>query len=131
MFYLTCKQNITPLSLLVGMTVKRWFCCCYSLFIVLPLFVVLCVRSLFCYAVLCVLSSFAVISLGMRRLIALLLLSFNSVLMAVTVLCFFLTILCVGLQCVFVTFPHILTCFFIYSLDVTVILTTSSQPNPC
>ena len=55
---------------------RRWFCCC--LFIVCSLFIAasivcgcFCVRSLFCYAVLCVLSSFAIILLGKSELVAL------------------------------------------------------------
>ena len=43
----------------------------YSLFIVVPFFVGAVVWSLFCFAVLCVLSSFAIISPGKRELVAL------------------------------------------------------------
>ena len=42
--------------------------------LLLPLFVFFCGRSLFWYAELCVLSSFAIISLGKRELVALFLL---------------------------------------------------------
>ena len=49
-----------------------------------------CVTSLFCYAVLWVLSSFAIISLAKRKLVALPFLS-SRCLAAVTVLCLFLT----------------------------------------
>ena len=59
-----------------------------------------CVRSLFCYAVLCVLSSFVIISLGKRELVALL---YSHV--VVVALCLFLTVPWVGLQCVIVAFP--------------------------
>ena len=60
-------------------SIKLWtyeFChlfLLYSLFSVAPIVLVFCVRSLFCYAVLGVLSSFAIIPLRKRELIALLL----------------------------------------------------------
>ena len=57
-----------------------------------------------------VLSGFAIISLGKRELVALLLLSFCCH-VAVSGLCFFLTVPWVGLQCVIGAFPghtHIL-----------------------
>ena len=60
-------------------------------------------RSLVCCAVLCVLSSFAIISLGKKELIALLLLSFGE-LVAVIVICLSLTVQWVSLQCVIVAF---------------------------
>ena len=55
------------------------------------------VKSLFCFAVLCVLSSFTIISLGKRELVALLLLS-SLCLVTDFVLCLFLMLLWVGLQ---------------------------------
>ena len=75
-----------------------WFCCC--------LFSV-CGRrgdsSLFCYALLCVLSSFAINSHGIRELFALHLLS-SSRHVAVNILCLFPMVSCVGLRCVIVIF---------------------------
>ena len=70
----------------------------------LSLFVGLLCRSLFWYSLLCVLSRFAIILTRKRELIALLLLSFKC-LVIVNVLCFFLTVLWVGLQGVIVVFP--------------------------
>ena len=64
---------------------------------------VLC-RSLFWYALLYVLSSFAIIMTWKRELVALLLLSFIC-LMTVIVLCLFLMVLWVGMRCVIVEFP--------------------------
>ena len=58
-----------------------------------------CVRSLFCCAVLCVISSFAIISLRKREQVALL------YFVTVRVLCPFSTVLWFGLQCVIMTFP--------------------------
>ena len=55
-----------------------------------------CVGSLFCYAVLCVLSSFAIIPLGKRKLVALLLLC-SGCHIAVIALCLFLMVPWVGL----------------------------------
>ena len=63
----------------------------YSLFIVVPIFVGEVVWSLFCFAVLCVLSSFAIISLGKRELVALILLS-SWCHVAVFVRCLFLAV---------------------------------------
>ena len=60
--------------------------------------------SLFCYALLCVHSSFAIILKRKRKLVALLLLSYRSI-VAVDVLWLFLTVPLVGLQCVIVVFP--------------------------
>ena len=54
----------------------------------------------FCYALLCVLSSFAIISLGIRELFALHLLSSRRH-VAVNILCM---VPCVGLRCVIVMF---------------------------
>ena len=64
---------------------------------------VLCL-SLFCYALLCVHSSFAIILKRKRKLVALLLLS-NRCIVNVNVLWLFLTVPLVGLQCVIVVFP--------------------------
>ena len=60
--------------------------------------------SLFCYALLCVLSSFAIILKRKRELVALLLLP-NGCLVTVNVLWLFLTVPWVGRQCVIVVFP--------------------------
>ena len=63
-----------------------------------PLFVG--VLYLFCYALLCVHSSFAM----KRKLVTLLLLSYICI-VAINVLWLFLTVPWVGLQCVIVVFP--------------------------
>ena len=60
--------------------------------------------SLFWYALLCVLSSFAIIWKRKRELVALLLLSYGC-LVTVYVLWLFLTVPWAGLQCVNVVFP--------------------------
>ena len=61
------------------------------------------VWSLFCCALLCVVSSFAIISLGKRELIGLLSgLLFNF---PVSVQCLFLAVPWIGLQCAIATFP--------------------------
>ena len=66
-----------------------------------PLFVGL---SLFCYALLCVHSSFVIILKRKRKLVALLLLS-NRCIATVNVLWLFLALPWVGLNCVIVVFP--------------------------
>ena len=66
-----------------------------------PLFVVFLRLFLFCYALLCIHSSFAIILMGKRKLDALLLLSYRYIL-TIYVLWFFLTVPWVGLQCVIV-----------------------------
>ena len=60
--------------------------------------------SLFCYALLCVHSSFAIILGRNRKLVALLLLSYRCINTG-NVLWLFLTVPWVGLQCVIVVFP--------------------------
>ena len=60
--------------------------------------------SLFCCALLCVLSSFAIILRRERELVALLLLSYGC-LVTVNILCLFLAVPWVGLRCVLVVFP--------------------------
>ena len=60
--------------------------------------------SLFCYALLCVHSSFAIILKRKRKLVALLLLSYRCI-VTINVLCLFLTVPCAGLQYVIVVFP--------------------------
>ena len=64
---------------------------------------VLCL-SLFCYALLCVHSSFAIILKRKRKPVALLLLSYRRI-VTINVLWLFLMVLWVGLQCVIVVFP--------------------------
>ena len=64
---------------------------------------VLCL-SLFCYELLCILSSFAIILKRKRKLVALLLLSYNCI-VTVNVQWFFLMVPWAGLQCVIVVFP--------------------------
>ena len=64
---------------------------------------VLCL-SLFCYALLCVHSIFAIILKRKRKLAALLLLSYICI-VTINVLWLFLTVPWVDLQCVFVVFP--------------------------
>ena len=64
---------------------------------------VLCL-TLFCYALLCVHSSYAIILETKRKLVALILLSYRCI-VTITVLWLFLTVPCVGLQCVIVVFP--------------------------
>ena len=75
---------------------------------------VLCL-SLFWHALLCVLSSFAIILKRKRELVALLLLSYKCI-VTVYVVWLFLTMLWVGLQCVIVVFPDH-THFFNQQLD--------------
>ena len=69
-----------------------------------PLFVRVLCSSLFCYALLCVHSSFAIILKRTRKLVALLLLSYRCV-VTINVLCLFLAVPWVGLQYVIVVFP--------------------------
>ena len=64
---------------------------------------VLCL-SLFCYALLCVHSSFAIILKRKRKPVALLFLSYRRI-VTINVLWLFLMVLWVGLQCVIVVFP--------------------------
>ena len=64
---------------------------------------VLCL-SLFCYALLCVHSSFAIILKRRRKLVVLLILSYRYI-VTVNVLWLFLMLPWVGLQCVSVVFP--------------------------
>ena len=64
---------------------------------------VLCL-SLFCYALLCVHSSFGIILKKKRKLVVLLLLSYRCII-TINVLRHFFTVPWVGLQCVLVVFP--------------------------
>ena len=74
------------------------------LLLYLPLFVGVLCLSLFCYALLCVHSSFAIILKRKRKLVALRLLFYRCI-VVVNDLWLFLTGLWVGLQCVIVVFP--------------------------
>ena len=69
-----------------------------------PLFVGILCLSLFCYTLLCILSSFAIILKRKRTLVALLFLSHRCII-SINGLLFFLAVLFVGLQCVIVVFP--------------------------
>ena len=78
-----------------------------------PLFVGVLCLSLFCYALLCVHSNFAIILKRKRKLVALLLLSYICI-VTVHALCLFFMVPYVGLQCVLVVFPdhtHLLLSF--------------------
>ena len=68
-----------------------------------PLLVGVLCLFLFCYALVCVHSSFAIILKRKRKLVALLLLSYRCI-VYLNVIWLFLTELWVGLQCVFVVF---------------------------
>ena len=70
-----------------------------------PLFVGVLSLSLFCYALLCIHSSFAFILKRQRKLVALLLLSYRCI-VAINVLWLFLKVPRVGLQCVIVVFSE-------------------------
>ena len=69
-----------------------------------PLFVGVLCLSLFCYALLCVHSTFAIILKRKRKLFALLLLSYRCII-TINVLWLFLALPWAGLQCVIVVFP--------------------------
>ena len=69
-----------------------------------PLFVGVLCLSLFCYALLCVDSSFAITLKRKKKLVALLLLSYRCI-VTINDLWLFLTVMWVGLQCVIVVFP--------------------------
>ena len=69
------------------------------------------VQSLFCYALLCGHSNFAIIL--KRKLVALLLLSYRCI-ATINVLWFFLAVLWVGLQCVIVVLPD--PNYFLYDI---------------
>ena len=59
---------------------------------------------LFCYALICVHSSFAIILKRKRKIVVLLLLSYTCI-VTINVLWLFLAVTWVGLQCVIVVFP--------------------------
>ena len=72
--------------------------------LLLPLCVFFCVGSYLCNVFLCVLSSVAIILLMKREFVALLQL-FSCCHVAGSVLCLFLVVPLVGLQCVIVAYP--------------------------
>ena len=78
-----------------------------------PLFVGVLCLSFFCYALLCVRSSFAVTLKRKRKLFALLLLSYRYII-TINVLRFFLTVPWAGLQYAFVVFPDLITYFLFF-----------------
>ena len=79
-----------------------------------PLFVAVLCLSLFCYALLCVHSSFATILKAKRKLVAMLLLFYRCI-VTINVLWLFITVPWVGLQCVIEVYPYthlfLLVCF--------------------
>ena len=79
----------------------------------LPLFARVLCWPLFWYALLYVLTSFAIISTMKRELVALLLLSFGC-LVTKNARWLFLTLPCVGLLCVIVEFPDTTHLLFFY-----------------
>ena len=80
-----------------------------------PLFLGVLCLSLFCYALLCVQSSFAIILERRRKLVALLVLSYRCI-VTLNVMWLFLTVPCVDVQCVIVVFPdHTHLLFIVYS----------------
>ena len=68
---------------------------------------------LFCYALLCVHSIFAIMLKRKRKLVALLLLSYRCV-VTINVLWLFLALPWCGLQCVFVVFPDHTHLLYVY-----------------
>ena len=73
--------------------------------------------SLFCYAILCVHSSFAIILKRKRKLVASLLLS-NRFIVAINILWLFLTLSWIGLQWVILVFPdHTHLLFIVFGLN--------------
>ena len=91
-----------------------------------PLFVGILILSLVCYALLCVLSSFAIILKRKRELVALLLLLCKR-LFTINVLRLFLTVPWVGMQCVIVVFPdhtHLLSDIILSKTRITQMMTS-------
>ena len=75
-------------------------------FMFFPFFVEVLCSSLFCYALLCVHSSFAINLKRKRKLVDLLLLSSRSI-VTINVMWLFLTVLWVGLQYLILVFPDL------------------------
>ena len=94
----------------------------------LPLFVGVLCWSLFWYALLYVLSSFAIILTRTGELVALLLLSFGCLFVTENVLWPFLTVPWVGLKCVIVVFPYHTHLLF-YLLPLSHCVKMSSKYN--
>ena len=89
-----------------------------------PLFVGVLCLSLFCYALLCVHSSFAIILERKINLDTLLLLSYRCI-VTINVLWLFLTMPWVGLQCVIVVFPEHTHLLF----DICVLYTNKQETS--
>ena len=77
--------------------------------------------SLFCYAFLCVHSSFAIIFKSKKKLVALLLLSYRCI-VTIHVLCLILAVPWVGLQFVIVVFPDHAHLLFVVVLCLVLVL---------
>ena len=71
----TSKMHLSPQWFWLLSVLRWWFCCCW--FVVDSLLIIMgfCNCSMFCCALLCVHSSFAIISMGKTELVALLCLS--------------------------------------------------------
>ena len=97
-----------------------------------PLFVGVLRLYLFCYALLCVHSSFAIILKRKTKQVALLLLSYRCI-VTIIVLWLFLMVPWVGLQCVIVVFPdhtHLLLDPFKFSRSVIIVVDLSITHTP-
>ena len=108
LFYELQEFNLATQRLRLLSVLRWWFCCCWLIVYCCSHCLWgggggFCVLSLFCYAVLSILSSFAITLLRNIELFALLEL-FSRWLVAVSVLFPFLTVPWVGLQCVIVVF---------------------------
>ena len=96
-----------------------------------PFFVGVLCLYLFCYALLCVHSSFAIILKRKINLVALLLLSYNCI-VTINVLWLFLTVLWVGLQCLIVIFPDHTHLLFVPQRGTTdAIIVVSQMQEKC
>ena len=82
-----------------------------------PLFVAVLCLYLFCHALLCLHSSFAIILKRKKKLVALLLLSYRCI-VTINALWLFLTAPWVGLQCVIVVFPDHSHLLFLNKLNM-------------
>ena len=111
---ITHLEDLCSSQLRIPQTLNEKICCFYLLSNNFPLFVGAVCLSLFCYALFCVHSSFAIILKRKRKLFALLLLSYMYIcIVTVNVMRLFITVPWVGLQCVFVVFhdhTHLLIC---------------------
>ena len=84
-----------------------------------PLFVGVLCLSLFCYALVCVHSSFAITLKRKRKLVALPLLSYRCI-VTIYVLWLFFTVQWVGLQCVIKVFPDHTHLLFALKMSISV-----------